>query len=235
MRLVAENGKGIRLCELSRECQLPRNTVYNLADTLVREGLLAKTADHKYVTGNLLADLTSRHTENQVLASLEKYLKELHLRYPCSSIYYSELGDADIIGRFHLVATAPGKIIHPDGSTLNPYLTVAGLVFMAFAPEEKTNGIFMKTPFEYTGLNAWGSMENFQKSVETARKNGYSQAPQLTPPTDLKIGIPVWRSPDHLGGAISFHLRNTEPKKNFDHIVKDIFAAAENFQVALKN
>ena len=190
LRFAAESGDGIRLCDLSRKCMLQRNTVYNLADTLLSEGLLSKTADNKYITGILFADLASRHSENRTIKSLERYLTELHLKYPDSSIYYSELGDTDITGKFHFAANSPGKIIPLQGSTLNPYLTVAGVIFFAFAPDEKMNGILIKNPFEYTGLNAWGSVEKFRQSVKTARKNGYSQTLNLTPATDLKIGIP---------------------------------------------
>lgn len=234
LRFASENGDGIRLCDLSRKCMLPRNTIYNLANTLVREGLLFKTIDNKYMTGNFFTELASKHIERKTLKSLEKYLAELHLEYPNSSIYYSELGDADITGRFHFTATAPGKIIQLEGSTLNPYLTVAGLIFFAFAPEEKMNGILMKNPFEYTGLNAWGSMEKFQQCVGRTRKNGYSQTPELTPSADLKLGIPVWKKPENLGGAITLHIKNTNLGKNTDRILKELSASAEKFNISLK-
>ena len=35
LRLVAESGDGIRLCDLARACETKRNTIFNLADTLV--------------------------------------------------------------------------------------------------------------------------------------------------------------------------------------------------------
>ncbi|OGV49143.1 MAG: hypothetical protein A2017_08125 [Lentisphaerae bacterium GWF2_44_16] len=234
LRFAAESEDGIRLCDLSRKCMLQRNTVYNLADTLVSEGLLSKTADNKYMTGNLFADLASKHSGGKTLKSLEKYLTELHLKYPDSSIYYSELGDADIMGRFHFAAASPGKITHLEASTLNPYLTVAGVIFHAFAPEEKLSGILMKNPFEYTGLNAWGSMRKFQKCAEEARKNGYSQTKELTPASDLKLGIPVWKAWGELQGAITLHIKNAEHGKTPAKVLRDIFASAGKFNILLK-
>ena len=226
LRLVADSGDGIRLCDLARACEMKRNTIFNLADTLVNERLLAKTDSGKYIIGDMILKLAGGQKRNSYLLIVEKELRELHLKYPGSEIYYSELGNADIIARFRFDPANPGKAIYPDGMSLNPYFTVAGLAFFAFAPEESLLSLRSRNPFEYHGLSAWGSMDKFLAQLAAARKNGYAETPLLTPRTDLKAGIPV-RTPDGgMTGAITFHLHNV----NFadeSGIMRTVMAGAE--------
>ena len=118
LRLTAESKSGIRLCELSRACEMSRNTVYNLAETLVKEGLLAKTDESRYIIGNTISELAGKSAGR--LEKAEKILRQLHLKYPDSYIYYSELGTADIIVRFHYLPARLGNAIYPDMETLPP-------------------------------------------------------------------------------------------------------------------
>lgn len=210
LRLVAENEDGIRLCDLSRACGMNRNTIFNLADTLVKERLLEKTSDCRYVIGDLILELAGGQKRNKYLILVEKELCELHLRYPDAAIYYSELGGSDIFTRLYFARDNPGMATYPDGTTLNPYLTVAGLAFFAFMPEERLISLRAKNPFEYQGLNAWGNIGNFVSQVGIAKKKGYAETPRLTPPTDFKVGIPVRSQGGDMTGAITFHLHTNE-------------------------
>ena len=209
MRLVAESGDGMRLCDLSRACEMKRNTIFNLADTLVSERLLAKTAGGKYIVGDMILELADGQKRSSYLTVVEKELRKLHLSYPGMSIFYSELGNANIIAKLHFDQSNPGKVIYPDGATLDPYLTVAGLVFFAFVPEERLVSLRAKTPFEYHGLNAWGNLEKFMLQVEKTRKKEYAEIPPpLTSGADFKVGIPVRTPTGNMTGAVTCHLRN---------------------------
>ncbi len=210
LRLVAESGDGIRLCDLSRACKMNRNTVFNLADTLVNERMLAKTPEGEYVIGDMIRELAEGQKHNDYLEMVERTLRELHLKYPGTYIYYSELGRSDIIGKLHFSQDNPRKAVYTEGITLNPYITVSGLIFSAFAPSESLIDLRAKNPFEYFGLNAWGSIDKFHERVEITRKNGYSETPSLVSPSDFKIGLPVWKQPGDLRGAVTFHLKGAE-------------------------
>ena len=208
LRLVAESGDGIRLCDLSRACKMNRNTVFNLADTLVNERMLAKTPEGKYVIGDLMLELAGGQKRNNYMRIVENELCELHLRYPDASIYYSELGNSDIISKLYFDIKNPGRAKYPDDKTLNPYLTVAGLAFFAFTPEERLVSLRAKNTLEYHGINAWGYMANFIRHVGSAEKKGYAETPRLTLLTDFKVGIPVWTLTGNMAGVITFHLHN---------------------------
>ncbi|OGV35359.1 MAG: hypothetical protein A2020_06465 [Lentisphaerae bacterium GWF2_45_14] len=211
LRFAAESKSGIRLCELSRACEMSRNTVYNLAETLVQEGLLAKTAESRYIIGETIGELAGKSTGR--LEKAEKILRRLHLKYPDSHIFYSELGASDVIVRFHYTPGRPGIAVYPDTMTLPLYLTVGGLVFLAFAPDEKLVALRMKNPFEYHGLQAWGTMGKFADGLESARKKGYAETPGIVPETTFKVGMPVWDKSGMIASAITFDLKNFEKSK----------------------
>ena len=218
LRFAAESKSGIRLCELSRACEMSRNTVYNLAETLVQEGLLAKTAESRYIIGETIGELAGKSTGR--LEKTEKILSRLHFKYPDSYIYYSELGESDVIVRFHYVPKRPGIAVYPDTMTLPPYLTVGGMAFMAFAPDEKLAALRMKNPFEYHGLQAWKSEENLAEAIDTARKKGYTE-------TTCKIGIPVWDKSGMIAAAITFDIKDLEKSKRNEALDDALETASE--------
>jgi DNA-binding IclR family transcriptional regulator len=207
LRIVAECERGIRLCDLSKNMGLNRNTVYNLAETLVKETLLTKSPDTCYFIGDGVMELAQKKNCNIYREKASKYLTALHSDYPNSSIFYSELSSLNIAVKLRITQNPEGeKISYSENVSLNPYLTVAGLVFFAFAGKDKMNNIMSHNPFEYTGLNAWGSMKNFMKNVHRTRKNGYAETPGMTLKEEFKIGVPVKDLSENLNGAITFHL-----------------------------
>jgi DNA-binding IclR family transcriptional regulator len=225
MRLVAENGEGMRLCDLARACGLNRNTVFNLADSLVREKLLEKTSDGKYLIGEFVRNFSINRKIDTYIDKVKEKLRSIHLEYPSSSIYYSELGNADIFVKMYFSPTDPGKALCPSGMTLNPYLTVAGLAFFAFAPDECLAGLKQKNPFEYHGLNAWGSKKKFERQVETARRKAYSETPPLTQSACLKAGLPVRDAGGSMKGALTFDLKNCsklDTKRVLPEVIENI-------------
>lgn len=227
LRLVAESGgDGIRLCDLARACEMKRNTIFNLADTLVSECLLAKTADGKYIIGDMILELAGGQKRNSYLLIVEKELRALHLKYPGAAIFYSELGNTDIIAKLHFERTHTGKAVYPDGMTLNPYLTVAGLAFFAFSTEERLVSLRAKNPFDYHGLNVWCSMDKFMAQVEMARRKGYAETPHVTPRTEFKVGIPIRTRDGGMTGAVTFHLFNADGL-NEREILREVMASVE--------
>jgi len=210
LKLVEQSGDGIRLCDLARACNMNRNTVFNLANTLVSERFLSKTSDSKYVIGDLILELAGTQKRNNYLKAVEKEFCSLHIRYPGAAIFYSELGNSDLVVKIHCDRENPGRTTYPDGMTLNPYLTVSGLVFFAFAPEERLVSLRAKNPFEYHGLNAWGDYEKFIKQLRDTKEKGYAETPLFTPRIDFKVGIPVRAQAGNMVGALTFHLHDAK-------------------------
>jgi len=225
LRLVAGSGAGMRLCDLARGAELNRNTVYNLAETLVHEGFLRKTPESVYIVGDAMNELVGKAAGR--LARAEKALRQLHLKRPAAGIFYSELGAADVVVRFHYTPERPGAAIYPDMMTLPPYLTVGGLAFLAFSLDERLAALRMKTPFDYHGLQAWKSQERLDEALATARKRGYTETPAIVPDTDWKVGVPVWDKSGMITAAITFHLKDCLAAGRASALADVLEAAAE--------
>lgn len=235
LRLTAENGSGMRLCDLARACGLKRNTVYNIAETLVKEGLLLKKSDGKYVTGGLLFELAARRSGIGFRGRAETFLTELHRVHPEAVIYYSELLGTSLVPQFNLVPRNPGKIVYLQREVLPLYTSVAGLVFLAFLPPERVRELMAAVPFDFKGLDAWGSNSRLDAQLEKARLLGYTETPGISAAGDYKIGLPLWNSKGVLGGALTFHIFSQEKRVDEQEILKDILEIAERSEILLGN
>jgi IclR family transcriptional regulator, KDG regulon repressor len=226
VHLVAASDAGIRLQELTEQCKLKKTTIYNLAETLVKEGMLSKNANSHYQLGELVTELYLGKHCGRNLHRAAEILTELHLQFPTTEIIYTELGEADIFGRLHMPAGEPGKIVFTDGITFNPYLTVCGILYFAFVPDERLNGLRIRNPFEFKGIDVWGSEEAFQECVAVTRDCGWAKIPTIIEPKRIKVGVPVLGPRGNLLTTITLiEPRNGLPRENL--IIKELLATAK--------
>jgi IclR family transcriptional regulator, KDG regulon repressor len=191
IRQVTTSDDGIRLQELSHLCGLKKTTVFALAETLVKVGMLNKDANSHYRLGELVKELHLRGSARRNLHRSAEILAELHLQFPTTEIIYTELGETDIFGRVLLHAGEPGNFRFTDGITYNPYLTVCGILYFAFLPDERLNGLRLRNPFAFHGVGAWGSEKTFRDHVAMARQRGWTKLPAQIESKRVKIGVPV--------------------------------------------
>lgn len=212
VRLVAESERGLRLFELADKMELKRTTVFNLAATLVKEGMLNKACDSSYQLGNMMEELSRRQGQKSMKLNLGKKLLDLHKLYPESSIVYSEANSNDIRAKIYIPPGSGTQIQNADNMQLNPYNTVCGLLYFGLLPDDILQEIKRKYPFEYWGMDYWKGIQSFEKAVEKSLKNGLSQSP-ATPVDILKYGVPVFESGGALSGVITFSMK----KNNIEH------------------
>lgn len=226
IRHVAASDQGIRLQQLTQLCGLKKTTVFNLAETLVKEGMLHKDDNLYYQLGNLVTELHLGGRGRRDLQRTAEILAGLHLRFPTTEIIYTELGETDIFGRLQLHAGEPGKIRFTDGITYNPYLTVCGILYFAFIPDERLNGLRIRNPFVFNGIKGWGCEEAFQECVAAARNCGWAKAPTRIEPERIKIGVPVFGSKNNLITTITLiEPREGLPSENL--VIEALFAVAK--------
>lgn len=192
------------LADIAVRTGLNKTTAYHLAETLVAEGMLAKDGAARYhigtLPGVLIKDARRSGRESLVLRELAPF----HRRYPDASIVVSDLGDADIFSRFMFNPGKPGVLTRSDDMTLNPYTTVAGVIFFALTPEERLRPLKSRHPFDLKGRDAWGNEDAFLACVARARERGWSETPPLIPRTTFKVGIPVFDVNGNITAAITF-------------------------------
>ncbi len=221
LRHVSESPEGLKLKDLAERCKLNKTTVFNLAETLVMERMLHKTEDSIYHTGSLIEEMAQKSRGDNKQKKTAELFAELHELHPESSMYYTELGEAEIWGRMSIRSGREAKTEILQDTTLNPYLTVCGLLYFAYMPEERLCGLKMKNPFDYKGLEAWGSEKAFKDAIALSSSRGYSETPQLVDPLSWKVGIPVRKEDGRLMATITFGItRSLMPnqEKAFDDL-----------------
>ena len=228
VRLVADSERGLRLYEIADKIGLKRTTVYNLASTLVEEGVLIKLNDSRYQLGAMIDELARKQTQKSMSRHRERILLELHDAYPESSIVYSEVAGSDIVGKLYIHTGADAEIQIPENMQLSPYKTVCGLFYFGFLADDVLQGIKRKYPFEYWGLDTWKDEDELGKAVKKSVEDGYSESPE-TPEDILKFGVPVFEKGGSLSGVITFSLNKQKAKweKRKTKIIDDIKTSAE--------
>jgi len=202
LRLAAAHPDGIRLCELAAAMQLKRTTVFNLAKTLIAEGLLEKDAGAAYRPGPGLEALFRRPSPDAFYRRTAELLAAFHREHPETTMFYSELGLHDINGRIFFNRGTNADAQFPTDATLNPYLTVCGLIFFALAPDEQLGGLRLRHPLQLEGNDIWRSPADFARAVNRVRKQGFAESP-ATPRGELKFGVPVFNRDGMLAGALT--------------------------------
>lgn len=232
LRAVAAGGQALRLTDLVRQMGLNKTTVFHLAETLVAEGLLAKT-EGGYLPGPFWKGLAQGQPKVPWYEPLMPQVAGLHQKFPALSIIFTELGESDLFMRFGANPydpTGPHRILD---QTLNPYLSVSGLLHFAHLPEERLSELRLRHPFETKGLESWGSRWAFQMAVDETARRGYSETPALVQPEQYKLGLPLFDVNGQFRGALTFQgLRRKLPPPAA--LRRSLMAALKTFSILAK-
>jgi DNA-binding IclR family transcriptional regulator len=198
LRYVSESQRGLRLYELTELMNLKRSTVHNLASSLIGEGLLRKDDESRYQLGELIGELYLKQQSSFLSESIKQEMLRLSALVPGTSLTFAKFGQNEIIEVFRITPDLPYKIVAPQGSVLNPYFTVSGILHFAFLPESKTSLLKMRYPFIPKGQELWLKEARFLSEIENTRERGYALMP-LDPPNVFRLGIPVKRNGNFVG------------------------------------
>lgn len=201
LRMVSTAGAPVRLTDLVKELRLNKTTLFHLSETLVAEGLLSKS-EAGYEPGVFWKE--SARPRGAWWESLMPACSELHRRFPAASLLLLELGESDLFTRFAFDAGAAGRPRKVDNQTHNPYYVTSGILHFAFAAEEKLFALRLHHPFETRGLEVWKSQRAFSQAVEAARRQGFAETPNLTPPDQYKIGLPLMDPKGQFRATLTF-------------------------------
>lgn len=232
LREVAAEGQALRLTDLVRRMGLNKTTVFHLAETLVAEGLLSKK-EGGYLPGSFWKGLAAGQEKLPWYESLMPLVVGLHRQYPHLSVVFTELGESDLFMRFEARSDDPTGPYPINNQTLNPYLSVSGLLHFAYLPEERLSELRLRHPFETKGLESWGSRGAFQKAVDETARRGYSETPGLVHPDQFKLGLPLFDTGGQLRGALTFQgLRRKLPPPS--SLRRSLMASLKSFPIANK-
>lgn len=217
LRHVAESDKGLRLYELTALMDLKRSTIHNIASSMVHEGLLAQSEDSSYQLGALFKEFYLTQQKSIFLKQIRQEMLRLAGLVKNSSLVYAKFGMNEIVEHFRINPDQPRQIRIIEGSVLNPYFTVSGILHFAFLSNSKHNLLKMRNPFIPRGQELWGKEQHMSAEIANCRKRGYALMP-LDPPETFRLGIPIRQNG-------SFIATLTWSKQNFNTNEKEIMLA----------
>jgi DNA-binding IclR family transcriptional regulator len=235
LHYVAESDKGLRLYELTELMNLQRSTVHNVAASLISIGMLTKDETSRYRLGPLFRELYLEQCKSRLYTYMRGLMLHLSELINGSTLTYTEFKVNEIISIFRISADQPRKIHIVEGSAMNPYYTVSGLLHFALLPDSKLNLLKLRYPFIPGGQELWGSEQRFNDEIENCRKRGYALIP-IDPPNSFRLGIPI-RQNGGFAGTLTWSKSNfseSEKKtmlKEAMRIMASGITEAENFEV----
>lgn len=201
IRAVSAGPGEVSLVELARRVKLNKTTVFHLAETLVAESFLKKNASG-YAIGTFWNEIANER-EPWYEASLPS-LRQLHRQFPELTLYLSYVSDGEIVMPLEFPAGPASEPKRHASAVLNPYLSLSGILHFALQSDEQMATVRLNHPFEYKGLQAWGSRENFQASVSLAKERSWAEAPILLGARESKWAMPWFSENGGLLGALTF-------------------------------
>ena len=220
LKTVAAFPDGIKLADAARITKLNYTTVYNLADAMLRDGLLQRGENRRLLPGPLVTELHKCRLHGELIRHARGLMKQLIARYPKADLTYSRFSGSAVVAFLNRSPAAPGDI-RTGKSILPPYQTVAGIVFLAYLPRKEASVLRGSFPFDKQSTALWGSAKALDAAVRRCREEGFAQLP-FDPPEMCRTGIPLF-----LGGALSGALTCTcrnlserEKKKQMKELLK---------------
>ena len=199
LKIVADSPDGIKLADIARITKLKYTTVYNLVSSMMKEGMIRRGEGHVLFLGPMVTDLHNRRRHGELIRHARSIMLPLIRRYPETNLTYSRFTGTQITAFLNRSQELMGEI-RAAKSVLPPYQTVAGLVFLAFLPEEDAMILRGNFPFTERNLAEWGT----EKAL-------YARLP-FDPPEMSRIGIPLFHK-GRLSGALTCTCLNLMAKE----------------------
>ena len=200
LKIIADFPDGIRLAEIARIAKLNYTTVYNLAGSMMKSGLILRGKDRALFLGPLVTELHLRREHAELIRHARGLMRELIADYPAADLTYSRFTGGEITAFLNRPHGWMGEIREAK-SVLPPYQTVAGLVFLAFLPEKDVRTLRGNFPLDSRSLAAWGSEEALDGAVKLCRERFFSRLP-FDSPDICRVAVPLFCK-GRLSGALT--------------------------------
>ena len=208
--IVADSPDGIKLADIARITKLKYTPVYNLVSSMMKEGMIRRGEGHVLFLGPMVTDLHNRRRHGELIRHARSIMLSLIRRYPETNLTYSRFTGTQITAFLNRSQELMGEI-RAAKSVLPPYQTVAGLVFLAFLPEEDAMILRGNFPFTERNLAEWGTEKALDDAVRLCRERQYARLP-FDPPEMSRIGIPLFHK-GRLSGALTCTCLNLTAKE----------------------
>ncbi len=200
VRILEAVGGAVRpptLGELARDLGIPKSTAHDLCATLVRERLLARSADGRYRLGVRVLELYRAYDAASDLSRAFAEVCEEVLPRHEETLVLSVLDGREVVYVACRNGTQPIAVNYRIGLRLPAHCTATGKAILSTLPEERVRQLFGSGPLPRPTGRSLGSVDDLLRELEATRRRGYSVDDEETVEGMCCVGAPV-----HLRGDV---------------------------------
>jgi DNA-binding IclR family transcriptional regulator len=221
----------LTLTELSRRTGLPLPTVHRRAAELVRWGALERGPDRRYRIGLRLWEVASlaprglalRNVALPVMQELYDVTKEQH-------VHLSVRDDLDVVFLERLSSPGGPQADSRAGGRFGAFATGAGLVLLAYAPNDVQEA-YLRTSLRRYTENTVTDPVHLRSILANVRRDGYSLSDRMVGADVQCVGAPIYGVDGSAVAAVSVCFRaGTQSPQTQAQVVR---AAARRISSAL--
>ena len=208
---VAHAPEGIKLSDVAEQMELKYTTVYNLAGSLLRCGMLEK-ADGLFFPGPALEELALFRRRQRELNGMTREIVRLGKYSNEHSFVFSVPHGTQIHALLwkECAEREPRRVLQ----FLPPLDSVAGIVMLACLPPKEARRLREAHLGDPVFQKKWeGSEQKLDACIARCRELGYAQLPYESPDV-LRVAVPVFAD-GKLIGALTW-TRRTKNRKELD-------------------
>ena len=161
------------ITEIAERLKMNKSTIYHIANTLQREGVLTKTRGKKYRLGIKILEWSSHLLEHQEILTITKpYMRQI-VRETNETVHLATLYQGEVVYIDKLESSHSVRIATSIGSRKPAYCTGLGKVLLAFQDESVVQAVVEKGLVRRT-RNTITEPEQLMAELESVRQKGYA-------------------------------------------------------------
>lgn len=173
--LLSENQNGLGVGEIAEFLNIASSSTHTLLGTLIMKRL-ARQVGKKYFLGEGISILFGSYVNSAYMESVKLIMKDISTKIPGAVIVFAEKEFNEISIRFRVSPDRPGILQTPVNRRISFYFSISSTIIVAFSLEEIQQELFLIHPFDEEGPGIWKDFKTFQKAVEAAKINGFSES-----------------------------------------------------------
>jgi IclR family acetate operon transcriptional repressor len=218
---VANQPHGATAKEIATAQNLALPTAYHLLNTLVDQGMLAKSLHRRYILGRGVAILAEAHLRGKAVPdALLNALRDVARRTE-ETAYLADWGGYDI----RVLASIEGRQMVRvaevgSGAYEHGHARANGKVLLAFAPPEAREAYLRAHPLVPVTKSTISTPRQFEEELERIRERGYAYDHN-----EYVDGVSCVAAPVRLNGHVVAALGLSVPTHRFDRTQAELTAA----------
>lgn len=218
-----DESPALHLRELARQIGLPVSTVHRLTTELEVEGLLVRDDSGRLRHGHRLWEMASRGSRASSLREAALPAMEDLLHQTGNHVSLGVLEGTDVLYLERLAADDAAINITRVAGRLPVHGCSAGLVFMAFAPEEEQDR-FLRRRLDQLTPDTVTDPERLRKILAEIRRDGYVSMTGIIVPESSGISVPIFAEDDRAVATLTLIVSRGEEFLNVT-VPQMVFAA----------